>query len=406
MLMKLYYLYQKSPKRYRKLKELSVAYEKYITKPTKAHGTRWIDHKYRAMERVLDNDGPYIAHLESPCHTDSQALKRAELVGQAKKWKDATYPMYMAIYLDILSPICSISVAMQSDFHDPVKVVKRIKEFRWTMAKLVLDEALDKEGSALTHFTKLMKEIKVKENGKHEYQGVQLKYYNRSFQSVKDHYLINVLNICECVEQRFDSPIFQSVESVLDIFTWPIDGNCGQFGNKGIDRLVNHYKDLLNLNGCEVSKVSEEWLTLKAHVIPIVKNHKKVKYHQIWKKVFENSDLKKEYENVLHVIKVLLIIPFTNAKVERLFSRINRVKAIKRNRLGRDHLDLHLRVGEEGPDIEEFDPDIKIDLWFSEKVRQLTAGPHQPKRKRENDRQGTGACVDINSLVMSDVEED
>ena len=240
MLMKLYYLYQKSPKRYRELKELSGAYEKTITKPTKAHGTRWIDHKYRAMERVLDNYRPYIAHLESLCHTDSQALKRAELVGQAKKWKDATYPMYMAIYLDILSPIRRISVAMQSDFHDPVKVVKRIKEFRWTMAKLVLvlDEALDKEGSALTHFTKLMKEIKVKENGKHEYQGVQLKYYNRSFQSVKDHYLITVSNICECVEQRFES-LFDSpdslVESVLDTCTWPIDGDCGQFGNNEID---------------------------------------------------------------------------------------------------------------------------------------------------------------------------
>ena len=326
------------------------------------------------MERVLDNYRPYIAHLESLCHTDSQALKRAELVGQAKKWKDATYPMYMAIYLDILSPICRISVAMQSDFHDPVKVVKRIKEFRWTMAKLVLvlDEALDKEGSALTHFTKLMKKIKVKENGKHEYQGVQLKYYNRSFQSVRDHYLITVSNICECVEQRFenlfDSPVFESVESVLDTCTWPIDGDCVQFGNKEIDRLVNHYKDLLSLNGCEVNKVSEEWLTLKAHVIPIIKNHKKVKYHQIWKKVFENSDLKKECENVLHVIEILLIIPFTNAKVERLFSRMNRVKTIERNRLGRDRLDLYLRVGEEGPDIEEFDPDIIIDLWFSEKV--------------------------------------
>ena len=90
------------------------------------------------MERVLDNYGPYIAHLESLCHTNSQALKRAELAGQAKKWKDATYPIYMAIYLDIFSPICRISIATQSDFHDPVKVVKRIKEFRWTMVKLVL----------------------------------------------------------------------------------------------------------------------------------------------------------------------------------------------------------------------------------------------------------------------------
>ena len=143
------------------------------------------------------------------------------------------------------------------------------------------------------------------------------------------------------------------------------------------------------MNGCEVSKVSEEWFTLKAYVTPIVKNHKKVKYHQIWKKIFEDSDLEKECENVLHVIEILLITPFANAKVERLFSRINRVKTIKRNRLDRDRLDLYLRVGEQRRDIEEFDPDIVIHSWFSEKVRRLTAAPHQPKRKRENDGQGT-----------------
>ena len=43
MLSKLYWLYQKSPKRLTQLKELSEAFEKSIPKPTKADGTRWID---------------------------------------------------------------------------------------------------------------------------------------------------------------------------------------------------------------------------------------------------------------------------------------------------------------------------------------------------------------------------
>ena len=47
MLMKLFYLYQKSPKRYRELKELSEDYEKSIPAPNKVNGRRWIDHKYR-----------------------------------------------------------------------------------------------------------------------------------------------------------------------------------------------------------------------------------------------------------------------------------------------------------------------------------------------------------------------
>ena len=86
--------------------------------------------------------------------------------------------MYNAIYLDILSPICRISIGLQSDFHDPVKVLKRIRDFRWTMTKLVLllDKALDKEGTALTHFCKFVKDVTKNENGKHDYQDVQLQH--------------------------------------------------------------------------------------------------------------------------------------------------------------------------------------------------------------------------------------
>ena len=50
MLCKLYSIYQKSPKRISELRELSKVYEKTVPKPTEATGTRWIDHKYRAMK--------------------------------------------------------------------------------------------------------------------------------------------------------------------------------------------------------------------------------------------------------------------------------------------------------------------------------------------------------------------
>ena len=46
MLSKLYWLYQKSPKRLTELKELSEVFEKLIPKPTKADSTQWINFKY------------------------------------------------------------------------------------------------------------------------------------------------------------------------------------------------------------------------------------------------------------------------------------------------------------------------------------------------------------------------
>ena len=57
LLTKLYYLYQKSPKRYRELKTFSEIFGKSIAKPAKAYGTRWINHKLKAMETFVANYG-------------------------------------------------------------------------------------------------------------------------------------------------------------------------------------------------------------------------------------------------------------------------------------------------------------------------------------------------------------
>ena len=48
-----------------RVKELSKECKQTITKPLKAHGMQWIDHKYCTMERALENYGPYIPPLES-----------------------------------------------------------------------------------------------------------------------------------------------------------------------------------------------------------------------------------------------------------------------------------------------------------------------------------------------------
>ena len=57
------------------------------------------------MEILLRHYGTYVAHMESLSQTDSQATKRAELREFVKKWKHASFPIQIAIFLDILSPI-------------------------------------------------------------------------------------------------------------------------------------------------------------------------------------------------------------------------------------------------------------------------------------------------------------
>ena len=94
-------------------------------------------------------------------------------------------------------------------------------------------------------------------------------------------------------------------------------------------------------------------------------------------------------------------MPFTNAKVERIFSKMNQVKTDSQKRLSRARLDVFLRVGEEGPSVESFNADPVIDLWFNDSVRRLNAEPHNYKRKKNNEGAGV---VDLDSLTMSDLE--
>ena len=64
------------------------------------------------MEIILANYGIFLTHLESLAQMDSQALKRAELVGFAKKWVQAKYSIHLALYVDILQPIKVLSLVM------------------------------------------------------------------------------------------------------------------------------------------------------------------------------------------------------------------------------------------------------------------------------------------------------
>ena len=104
------------------------------------------------------------------------------------------------------------------------------------------------------------------------------------------------------------------------------------------------------------------------------------------------------------MFEIFLIIPFTNAKVEKLFSKMKHVKTIARNWLGRDRLDLLLCVGEKGPPLEALNPHVVADMWFSDKVCCLRAGPQQPKCTQEEG--DTSSYIDLDSIAMPDLKDE
>ena len=79
-----------------------------------------------------------------------------------------------------------------------------------------------------------------------------------------------------------------------------------------------------------------------------------------------------------------LITPFTNAKPEQMFSKMNRVKMDFRNRLSREQCKSCLRISEEGCDIANYNPYNAIKIWYDGKVRGISlAKPHNYPNKQQ-----------------------
>lgn len=118
---------------------------------------------------------------------------------------------------------------------------------------------------------------------------------------------------------------------------------------------------------------------------------------------FVTTAVTRECRNVLAIFELFLICLFTNAKLERMFSRMNCVKTDWCPILSRDCLDVLLRVSEEGPSLKEFNPDVSIACWYSHKVHHLSAGPlnHPSKHKKSSDGKDV---TDLATLTLSHFE--
>lgn len=60
-------------------------------------------------------------------------------------------------------------------------------------------------------------------------------------------------------------------------------------------------------------------------------------------------------------------MPFSNAKLEHMFWQMLRVKSDWSNRLGSDWLETLFRISEEGPSIDEWNPETAINICYNTK---------------------------------------
>ena len=96
-------------------------------------------------------------------------------------------------------------------------------------------------------------------------------------------------------------------------------------GKKEVIEFFQHFEVLLGNGKCDMTKILDELEVFKTYVSMIISN-KSFGYLEVWRHIFTIHKVKAECMNVLHVLEILLVTPFTNVKVERMFSQMTRTK--------------------------------------------------------------------------------
>ena len=220
MLLKLYYLYEKSPKKCRELEDIISDLQQYMAfddggvRPVRASGTRWVAHKLNAMKRVLSKYGAYTSHLAA-LSTDSsvKAVDRAKLSGFYKKWTDAKYVLGCALFIDLLTPCATFSKCMQSDEADILGamtcLLKTLKE-----TERLSSTPLDSWPTYAATLSKCIEE----EEDKMVYQCQELTRFSQAVEHYTNHYRDFCNQIVHCIKSRLS---WSDLDLIRDIiFTW------------------------------------------------------------------------------------------------------------------------------------------------------------------------------------------
>ena len=84
---------------------------------------------------------------------------------------------------------------------------------------------------------------------------------------------------------------------------------------------------------------------------------------QTWHRIFSSEKCKIEFKNIILVTDLAFCLPVSTAKLERSFSMLKRIKRDARATLGVNRVEKLMRISQEGPPLECFDPTNGMKLW-------------------------------------------
>lgn len=403
LLVHLYSLCNKSPQRTHQfasivedLKEVFHFSDVGGSFPVHNQGTHWINHKRRALQRILDRFGVYCAHLHSMANDSSlETTDQAKLKSFHQRWTQGKILIGCALYVDVLKAPSLLSLSLQENETDRISGIKHILN---TME--ILQLLKNTNACEWPTVTTVLAAIVEEENSK-SYQGVALADFTSSTVSqcsgmaLEDLYTLDD-NLKDWLVWS-DTKLLDAILSFLDTRRWAavkinasgnadVSNGVGYNGetaaksrpdNKKVTEIkdavtyiVAIFREPLEVKGadlCSINDELEEMFTFCSCYVDVLAED----YNKIWYKLFTAHDSHK-WCNVLLISELLFSLPFASSKVERTLTKLNLVKAEHRHMLTSGILDDLMEINIEGPPIDSFTADHAMQLWWTNHAQKPT----------------------------------
>ncbi|KAK0135416.1 Zinc finger protein 862 [Merluccius polli] len=189
-------------------------------------------------------------------------------------------------------------------------------------------------------------------------------------------------------ENTKDIPAAKAVKcfNVFSHDSWP--DNRLELLNHGVEEvnfLLQHFSTVLDRNGCSKEKAKEEFQLMK---MTINTSFKDKNYLGLWQVMTTKEPYCSDFAvgsvicsikndmiivtvdlNILHLVKIMLVLPISSAVCERGFASVNRIKSDVRASLHTDTVEDLIRISVEGPQLEDYDARQDVKQWFSQGKR-------------------------------------
>ncbi|XP_030219014.1 zinc finger protein 862 [Gadus morhua] len=170
-------------------------------------------------------------------------------------------------------------------------------------------------------------------------------------------------------ENTKDAPTAKAVKcfNVFSHDSWA--DNRLELLNHGVEEvnfLLRHFSTVLDRNGCSKEKAKEEFQLMK---MTINTSFKDKSYLGLWQVMTTKEPYCSDFANILHLVKIMLVLPISSAVCERGFSSVNRIKSDVRSSLHTETVEDLIRISVEGPQLEDYDARQDVKQWFSQGKR-------------------------------------